>query len=72
MADCELLGTCIFFNDKMATMPGITNLMKSRYCRGDNSQCARYMIFQRLGRDSVPGDLAPNDVERAKKIIYPS
>jgi len=69
MADCELLAGCIFFNDKMTAMPATANMMKSSYCHGDNSTCARYMVFLKLGRPKVPQDLYPNDSDRAKQII---
>jgi hypothetical protein len=69
MADCELIAGCVFFNDKMAHMPATSELMKDRYCHGDNSQCARYMVYQKLGRPKVPTDLNPGNIERAKKII---
>ncbi|HPQ71239.1 MAG TPA: hypothetical protein PKW95_19085 [bacterium] len=69
MADCECLAKCPFFNDRMATKPGISDMYKKRYCLGDKSGCARYMIFSRLGREHVPADLYPNQVDRAKQII---
>ena len=69
MAECELLSTCIFFNDKMAHMPATAELMKKHLCRGTKLECARYMVYQQLGRPKVPPDLFPNDVERAKLII---
>ncbi len=69
MADCELLKGCLFFNDQMAKMPAVADMMKNAYCLGDNSKCARFMIFQKLGRPAVPPDLPPNDVGRAVKII---
>jgi hypothetical protein len=69
MADCECLATCIFFNEQMANMPVTVELTKGRYCRGDNSRCARFMVFQALGLDRVPSDLFPNEVGLARKII---
>ena len=69
MVECELLGSCIFFNDKMAEMPATAEMMKNRLCRGNKLACARYMVYQQLGRSEVPLDLYPNDVERAKLII---
>ena len=69
MADCELVKGCLFFNDQMAKMPAVADMMKDAYCRGDNSKCARYMVFQKLGRPAVPADLPPNDVGRAVKLI---
>ncbi len=69
MADCELLPQCVFFNDKMANMPITAKMAKDQYCRGDNSLCARYMVFKALGRSNVPPDLFPNETLLAKKII---
>lgn len=69
MAECPLIEKCIFFNDKMASMPVTSNMLKRQYCEGDNTQCARYMVFSSMGREHVPGDLFPNDTKRAKEII---
>jgi hypothetical protein len=69
MADCELLKGCLFFNDQMVKMPAVADMMKNAYCLGDNSKCARYMVFRKLGRPAVPADLPPNDAARAAKII---
>ena len=69
MSDCTLLPTCIFFNDKMANLAGMADLYKSKYCKGDNSNCARYRVFSALGREKVPTNLYPNDLERADAII---
>jgi len=52
----------------MNNMPATANVMKKRYCLGDNSQCARFMVAQRLGRDKVPTDLFPNQYDKAKKL----
>jgi hypothetical protein len=69
MSDCNLLATCIFFNDKMAAMPGMAELYKTSYCRDDNSKCARFRVFSALGREKVPADLYPNDLDVANQII---
>jgi len=69
MADCELLSKCIFFNDKMSNKPGTAEMMKKDKCRGNKQNCARYMVFSKLGRENVPSDLFPNQVEKAKIII---
>jgi hypothetical protein len=69
MADCELLQGCIFFNDRMAKMPSTTSMMKNKYCLGDNSKCARFTVFQKLGKPQVPTDLSPSDMERADRLI---
>jgi len=69
MADCECLAGCPFFNDRMKIDTGIGASYKNKYCLGDNSQCARYMVFKKMGKPSVPVDLFPNMVDRANKIL---
>ena len=69
MAECEVLSACIFFNDKMANMPGTAAGYKRQFCRGDNAKCARHMVLQALGKPKVPTDLFPNQESRARKII---
>lgn len=69
MSKCKLIETCIFFNDKMANMPSTAAAIKISYCEKDFDKCARHMVVEALGRGTVPADLFPNQVERAKKII---
>jgi hypothetical protein len=69
MADCECLNGCIFFQDKMEKKPATAELMKKRYCHGDNSICARYAVLQELGNLKVPADLFPGDLQKAKAIM---
>ena len=67
MDECEKLKKCPFFNDRMANMPATATLFKQRYCQGDNTDCARYMLVQ--AGQPMPADLFPNMVERAQEII---
>lgn len=69
MAECELLKGCPFFNDKMDPEKGTGAMYKNKYCLGDNSNCARYMVFKKLGREKVPANLYPNMHDRARKIL---
>ena len=69
MEECERLATCPFFNDKMANMPTTAENLKKRYCRGNFSDCARYIVMKKLGKEKVPADLFPHQVERAQEII---
>jgi hypothetical protein len=69
MADCELLAGCIFFNNQMKDMPSMADLYKKNFCRGDASQCARYVMSKAVGRENVPEDLFPNQMDRAKKLL---
>ncbi len=69
MAECPCLAGCPFFNDRMADMPVMANSMKRRFCEGEFTTCARFMIFSKLGKEKVPADLFPNDVEKAGQIL---
>jgi hypothetical protein len=69
MADCECLGGCPFFNDKMKDNDGLAWIYKRRYCQGDNTKCARYMVFSKLGKPAVPANLYPNMFEQAQAIL---
>ncbi len=69
MAECELLSSCIFFNDKMENMPATAELMKNHLCRNNKLKCARYIVYEQLGRPKIPSDLYPTDTEKAKLII---
>jgi len=70
MADCEIISACLFFNDKMKDQPGQAELFKRRYCKGgEKDNCARYMVRNALGKEKVPTDLFPNQVEKAKALI---
>ena len=69
MAKCELIETCIFFNDQMANMPSTAAVYKKIFCEQDFANCGRYLIFKAIGREHVPKDLFPNQADRAKTII---
>ena len=53
----------------MADMPAMANIFKKRYCETNNDTCARWMVASALGKEAVPDDLFPNQVEKANKII---
>jgi len=44
-------------------------LYKKKYCEGDSSNCARFVVAKKLGRERVPVNLYPNMFERAREII---
>ena len=69
MATCDQIETCRFFQEAMNTMPTIAEMMKKKYCNGDFDSCARKVVFLTLGKGHAPVDLAPNDIQRANRII---
>jgi len=50
-------------------MPSIAKSLKEKFCQGDNTHCARYVVLKALGKEKVPGNLFPNDENEAKKVI---
>ena len=58
--ECKFLSKCPFFNGKMATKLSLLNMYKKSYCLGNNSECARYIIATKLGKEYVSNDLYPN------------
>jgi hypothetical protein len=70
MAECECLPGCPFFNDKMKEKPATAEMYKKAYCQeGNNADCARHQIKIALGKENVPSDLYPSQVERVKGLI---
>jgi hypothetical protein len=67
--ECALTEGCIFFNDKMASMPSMANMYKQRYCHEDFEACARFRVLEVVGRENVPKDLYPNDVDKVDAAI---
>ena len=69
MAVCEKLEKCPFYQGKMSMDSGIGSMYKQKYCEGDKTTCARYMVATTVGPDFVTMNLYPNMTEQAKKII---
>ncbi|MBN1895507.1 hypothetical protein JW906_13500 [bacterium] len=67
MEKCEFYEACPFFNDTMANMPSLAEMMKDKYCRKDFKSCARYQV--RITGKTTPPDLFPNQVARVKEIL---
>jgi len=53
----------------MTDTEGLGAIYKEKYCLGNNSNCARYMVFKKLGKPAVPETLYPNMIDRANKIL---
>lgn len=69
MQKCEMIETCPFFNDKMASMPSTSEVFKMMYCNDNYAGCARFIVRMEIGKDKVPGDLFPNQVDRVPALI---
>jgi hypothetical protein len=69
MAHRSELDNCSCFNEVLASMPSVAGLMRDRYCKGTQQNCARIVVSSAVGGSHVPPDLAPNDSERAQVIV---
>ncbi len=69
MAECENLAGCPFFNSRMANMPVTAEMIKRKLCKGDFNNCARYIVSKAVGKEYVPLNLFPNQLDRAEEII---
>lgn len=69
MQECELISTCPFYNGRLKGDDEQINIMKERYCQKNNLNCARYMIFMALGKESVPKELFPHQKDLAYEVI---
>ncbi|MBW1924988.1 MAG: hypothetical protein JRF59_11965 [Deltaproteobacteria bacterium] len=63
MARCEIVDSCAFFKDQMKGPLPMAELYKERYCKRDNAECARYLVYRALGPEAVPDDLIPNQAD---------
>ena len=63
MGECEFIGGCPFFNGDN------DEVLKEKYCRNNNLNCARYMVANALGKEFMPKDLEPNQKEIAYMTI---
>lgn len=66
---CPHLLVCHYYNDRLDNMPGGSNLQKIHFCENRRDKCARAMVADVLGVSSVPDDLMPYEVERARKLL---
>ena len=70
MPDCECIKGCPYFNNEiLQEIDIVLELRKQKYCRGDKTICARYMVFKALGKRVVPPTLLPSQIEEAEAII---
>ncbi len=56
-------------NPKTGVTPGLVEQIKKTYCFSNYQACARYMVCEAVGRDFVPPDLLPEELEDAKLIL---
>lgn len=69
MATCEKLPKCPFYQGKMDINTGLGKMYKEKYCEGDKTICARYIVATNLGPEFVTDKLYPNMADAAQKLL---
>jgi hypothetical protein len=69
VAECELRNRCGFYNDEIVGMPPTARFLKDTYCLKDPSFCARVIVFDVSGEESIPADLLPHETDKIKHIL---
>ena len=69
MATCEKLPKCPFYQGKMDINTGLGSMYKKKYCEGDKTTCARYIIATQLGAEFVTNNIFPNMNDLAEKML---
>ena len=66
---CEKLQKCPFYQGKMNMDSGLGSMYKKKYCEGDKTLCARYIVATKLGAEYVTNSLYPNMNDAANKLL---
>ena len=70
MITCELQEECLFFHNKIAVMPSTSIALKTKYCKeGACSACAIYIVFKKLGKEKIPENLFPNQLDKVRELL---
>lgn len=69
MATCEKLSKCPFYQGKININSGLGAMYKKKYCEGDKTICARYIISTKLGPEFVNNNIYPNMTDVANNLL---
>ena len=73
MAECHRLQGCPFFRDALDEMPALAEMYKDRYCREDNSDCAREYLYRFLESKNYDiDDQTEEEIERLSHRLCPN
>ncbi len=70
MTNCPFVEICNKHKNSYSNFPDkFVKLIEGHYCYGNQKSCARYLVGKKLGKDSIPKNLKPNDIKSANRII---
>jgi|GEM_PF-728630 len=69
---CQNQNGCKFYQSAILSASEKGKFYIENYCNGDNSKCARLMVFMGKGCAFVSADLFPDHIDRAYQILNES
>jgi len=69
MPICELIDSCAFYNRELRISSERQEAYIKRFCKFDQSQCARFKVYKTLGKEKIPSGMLPNQFEMASGLI---
>jgi len=69
MSQCPRYSICTFSSSIAETEPEAFSLLRTRYCNGNYSACARFAVMKALGPERVPMNLQPHHHDQARALI---
>ncbi|GAB4281507.1 MAG: hypothetical protein Kow0067_00960 [Coriobacteriia bacterium] len=66
---CDHIGYCPLTADATGYSPEFARNLRTIWCRGEFTACARYHAARLLGTENVPVDLFPVDRERVSQLL---
>lgn len=69
MSSCNKKILCSYYTRRITVNKAEYDANVKKYCQGSYSQCARYMVFEKVGLLGLSDDLKPQDAHKARQII---
>ena len=66
---CDKFETCKMFSEYLSQTSSLVSSFQQKFCRVNNTECARYILLEKVGSKEIPIDLFPNERSRALSIL---
>lgn len=66
---CTYAATCPVFTTGLGPLPHLGIKYRRAYCRGGWSECARHLLADTVGSDSVPATLLPSQRNQIVEVV---
>ncbi len=60
---------CVHFEYLRNINDELCRTLQNMFCHSNNVGCARYIVIEKAGKESLPRDLLPNQEVRAYSIV---